>query len=110
MLGPHKLVQVLWEHTNQVVCESIKDFDLVRVTLDVDIVVKRRRHEVHRDAPIERAEDSSDLTSLSVEGSDLKDIVLEPSMLCEEHVVVLVDIEVELLLSLDASVLHNLLL
>ena len=82
----------------------------MRVTLDVDIVVERRRHEVHWDAPIESAEDSPDLTCLSVEGSDLKDIVLEPSMLCEEHVVVLVDIEVELLLSLDASVLHNLLL
>ena len=82
----------------------------MRVTLDVDVVVERRRHEVHRYATIERAKDSSDLTCLSVEGGNLEYIVLEPSMLCEEHVVVLVDIEVELLLSLDASVLHNLLL
>ena len=95
-LGAHVFVQVLGQHTNQIVFQ-IEYLDSMSVALNVNIVLERWRQEIHWDVSVENAFYTHDLSSVFVKSLHFEYIVLLASMLGKDEVVEGVHVKVHVL-------------
>ena len=79
---------MLGQHADQSICERIEHFDLVSVTLNVNVVIERRGKEVHRDVSIECSHYILDLSCFLVEFLNLKDIMLLSLKFSKDHIII----------------------
>ena len=101
---------MLGQHADELISESVKHFDFVSMTFNVDVMVKRGRKEVHRDVSIKCTFDIFNFACFLVKLCHFENVVLLATVLSEDKVIVLVDVKVHEVLTLDFRILNHLFL